>query len=130
MLALISLLVFSCSKSKKIPPAAADIVGVWELRKVTGGMTGHVTFPPGNGHKYIFTNNEYKIYVNHNLKESGTYTRTRDVSYITNKETDALILSTYNYKIYYEFEDNNNSLILYFGIIAADGTENKYARIN
>ena len=131
VLALISLFVFSCSKSKKTPPASApNIVGSWELRKVTGGMTGQLSYAPGNGNKYIFIDNNYEIYVNHNLIESGTFTKTRDHSYITNKETDAVILSTNNNKIYYEFADNNNSLILYFGIIAADGTVNKYARVN
>jgi len=128
---LISILSVSCSKSKKEKPAsAADIVGTWELRKVVGGMTGQVSFAPGNGNKYVFVNNQYEIYMNHNLIESGTFTKIHELSYITNREMDAVILSTNNNKIYYEFEDGNNTLVFYFGIVAADGTINRYARIN
>jgi hypothetical protein len=120
----------SCKKNHK-ELISGRLQGVWELRHVEGGFRAPGTSPdyaPGNGNMWKFSDSTYQYYVNGQLSVQGSYTLTKDISPATGKNMDALILdSNNNWKLF--FEISNNTLTLYRGIVAADGTIETYEKI-
>jgi hypothetical protein len=87
-----------------------------------------MTFLPGNGNIYEFTDKEYEYFVQHALVENGTYTTGRDTpQHIMNVPTEMDFMILQRGKLYYEISDN--TLTIYDGDIALDGSIETYARI-
>jgi hypothetical protein len=107
-----------------------SIVSKWELRKVTGGFRGVYPgkdFLPGNGNIWIFSDYTYQTYQNNIALYSEKYSLGRDFSNATGQITDFLMLPAYG-KIY--FEVKKDTLTLYRGELAYDGTIERYERNN
>jgi len=137
----LSALIFSilisvgCHRTKSVDEKKVysnSLQGDWELRNVFGGFgpPGRPTnFPAGNGHIRSFKDSTFKYYADGKLVDSGTFALTRDTCPATQTLMDAFILSnSYGHKIF--FEISKDTLTLYNGVIAADGTIEKYVRIN
>ncbi len=70
----IALFLISCKKDNTIP--GINITGSWEYRGTTCYCTPPTdtnAYKPGNGTIYSFTATNYKYYLKHVLKKSGTY---------------------------------------------------------
>ena len=61
-----------------------SLIGAWELRQSTGGMTPAVSYSPGNGNILKFTDNSYELYTNSQFTRSGSYTLQFDNTAQTN----------------------------------------------
>ncbi len=130
----------SCKKTDKETPKVqpgnttgftTSIKGDWELRELIGGLRAPNSspyFPPGNGFIWKFTDSAYQLYSKGQSVSEGNYVLTKDTSLATGRFMDALIFpQNYNDKIYFEF--NRDTLIFYRGVIAADGTTEKYVKL-
>src|SRR6476620_199460 len=111
-----------CSDSDDL----AILKGKWELRSRMGGMAPGGNYQPGNGNLINFSDSTYEKWYNGQITVKGTYT----ISQGNNPETGTM-MKKINYEGGFEeyFEFVNNQLVLYSGIIAADGTISKYARL-
>ncbi len=107
------------------------IKGDWELREILGGLRAPNSSPffaPGNGYRWKFTDSAYQSYSGQELVSKGNYILARDTSPATGKLMSLLIFpQNDNDKIYFEF--SRDTLIFYRGMIAADGTIEKYVRL-
>ena len=132
---LVILVTLGCNRSKTTDEKknySDALEGAWELRNVFGGFgpPGRPNnFAPGNGNIRSFKDSTFQYYANGKLVDSGTFTLTRDTCPATQTVMDAFILSnSYGHEIF--FEISKDTLTLYNGIIAADGTIEKYVRTN
>ena len=134
LLILCILVILGCNRSKTSDEKkiySDSLQGAWELRELRGGMIAGLSpyYSPGNGNVWSFSDSTFKHYAEGKLVDSGTYTLTRDTCPATLTEMDAFVLSnSYGYEIF--FEISKDTLTLYTGVIAADGTIAKYIRIN
>lgn len=106
------------------------VPGIWELRSVNGrnNPNNPGNFEPGNGNLWSFTNTTYSVSSNGSIVDSGTYTISNGINPQTGSQSDALLLDSFTlYPLY--FDIINDTLTFYNGIVAADGTINKYVRI-
>lgn len=108
--------------------------GDWELRTLLGCQIPGCSpnFNPGNGNIWKFTDSTFEAYVDHKLVDSGRYFTGTDSCMQTNKVMSFFAKSTqgniyYLDKLFFEFVDGQ--LILYRGVIAADGTIQKYSHL-
>ncbi|HSB93011.1 MAG TPA: hypothetical protein VLC28_07845 [Flavitalea sp.] len=138
--AFICVVIFACGKAEmeNTPPSTPErkipetsILGTWELRELQGGFrpaNAQVYYPAGNGNTWEFTDSTFKQTYEGVLANEGTYTFTKDTALATGRLMDAFVMSTNNYlhQIYFEFKQD--TLLLYDGQIAADGTIGKYVR--
>jgi len=130
-----AIVLISCNKAEQKTNGKQDnsgtLNGKWELRVLHGGMAVNPSgpnYPPGNGDMWRFTDSLYERYANGQIVVSGKYSLTKDTSQATGKYMDAFILQQdFPYKIFFEF--SNDSLVMYNGMIAADGTITKYVRV-
>lgn len=126
----------SCEKGENIKlnatdSAGASLAGAWELRSVYGGYrlaNSEPNYGPGNGHIWLFTDTSYQLYSKGQVLTSGKYIHTKDISPATGDVMDAIVIpENSNLKIHYGFL--NDTLVFYQGTIAADGTIEKYVRV-
>ncbi|HTI12400.1 MAG TPA: hypothetical protein VL832_27700 [Puia sp.] len=120
----------SCKKSgvNDAPP----LPGAWELRYQQGGYTLNTqtgNFPPGNGHIYKFTETTYSYYAAGQRLDSGQYRITKDTISPFQKNMDKLTFTSSSTTRSVFFEFSNNNLVIYNGIIAADGTIATYSKL-
>lgn len=115
-------LFYACKKEV----SRSSISGSWTLTNVQGGNM--VTIPGEQKHKHVikFNGNVYEQYVDDKLVVSSNYTLTTGKFSGTGKEMDAFVLENNNYKVFLEIK--KKKLILYDGIIAADGTVSTYTK--
>jgi hypothetical protein len=110
---------------------SGSIIGIWELRVLHGGMLASPHgnyYPPGNGHRWKFTDSLYEQYADGKLVMSGKYSLSKDTCPATGTYMDAFKLEqNSSYKTFFEF--SSDTLVLYNGVIAADGTISKYVII-
>jgi len=127
------MLTLGCKKTNSVPDNSVHgeraLPGVWELRSVYGGnsVAGGGNYLPGNGYKWKFTGTAYWLYVNNTVADSGLYKLSSGVNPQTSLETNAMILNDTPFSLYYEIA--NDTLTIYRGVVAADGTIEKYVRI-
>ena len=145
-LLILTLLLGSCERANKKFPSVqpgpkespnstitynSTIKGDWELREILGGLRAPNSSPffaPGNGYIWKFTDSAYQSYSGQELVRKGNYILTRDTSPATGKLMSLLIFpQNDNDKIYFEF--SKDTLTFYRGMIAADGTIEKYVRL-
>lgn len=117
--------IISCEKKSGTP----DLNGTWELRHVAGIQVAGVdpNFKPGNGNYFTFKGETFEKFNDGKKMESGTFT-------ITPEDNVAVNNSKANYSISFNKEEkkyallSDNKLIIFDGIIAADGTESTFEK--
>ncbi|MEO6229225.1 MAG: hypothetical protein ABJB11_17925 [Ferruginibacter sp.] len=113
---------------------SGSINGHWELRILYGCQTPNCNpnFAPGNGNTWKFIDSAFKHTVNsespkYTASDSGYFSLGRDTCQATGRLMDFFsIRDVPNLNIY--FEITKDTLILYQGVIAADGVIEKYVR--
>jgi hypothetical protein len=110
-----------------------SLAGTWELRELQGGFrpaNAQIYYSAGNGEIWEFTDSTYKKSFEGRLDNAGPYTLTKDTALATGRLMDAFVIDRgiYKHQIYFEF--NQDTLLLYDGQIAADGTMCKYVRVD
>ncbi len=105
------------------------LIGSWELRSSQGGYRDATLPPPdfssGNGTILKFTATQYFQYAKGQLTRSGTYTVTKETSFINNKPMYRIIYDGKQTNTFREFfEIKGDKLIIYAGApISLDGIE-------
>jgi hypothetical protein len=103
----------------------------WELRYVYGGYrapNSNPNYAPGNKNIWKFMDSTYQQYSGGVLQKTGKYTLTKDTAAATGRYMDAMILDkNVVAKLFFEF--SKDTLVIYRGVISADGTVEKYVRI-
>ena len=122
----------ACNKdqAKKSGNNQDSIVGIWELRKTSGGMMpGEQVYPSGNGDILKFDDGHYERYVNGALVKTGEY---EIVSDNTVDESVCLVMpdGQFTNRIIYDndtvsekvfIQVSNNKLTFISGCYALDG---------
>lgn len=67
------------------------IVGIWELRRESGGWSGPKTYPAANGTTYKFTANRYEFYNHGQLIKKGEYKIIQDTVRVLRAVKDKII---------------------------------------
>lgn len=130
-LTLITLLLLTALGCKKSSPQKG-IQGTWELRHLAGGQIAGIdpNYKKGNGDLYKFEGENYTRHYNGAITDSGTFT----IEYTEEKEMNGnnkangimkLSPSGREYHIYLSAK----KLVIFDGIIAADGVEMTYEKI-
>lgn len=126
---LLLITIFSCKK-KDSEPSPATLNGTWELRHVLGIQVqgADPNYSPGNGNIFVFTNGNFKSYTNSKPLDSGTYTIQKEDLAINNNKANYSILLNNKTKFYIKIA--KRTLIVFDGVIAADGYEATYEKQN
>lgn len=127
---IILIALFSCKKDDD-QKQNGPLTGTWELRSVYGGYsaTGGGNFEPGNGSIWQFSDNNYWYYSEGVTIDSGSYKQTSGINPQTNINTNALVFKNdTGWNVYYQI--TGDTLTLYSGVVAADGTVSKYVRVD
>lgn len=125
---LLATIFLSCNKDKNSD--SRGLTGSWEIRYSEGGLRvsggGLKTYPPGNGYIQQFTDSKYYLYQNgQSLGDSGTYKIEKDATTPYGQKMDKLTYITNNNRVVY-YQIAADTLTIYDGNIAADGTVSKY----
>jgi hypothetical protein len=115
---------------KKIDVAIdTQLNGKWELRQLNSGFTGKITnYSAGNGHTFIFSENNYKIMAHDTLEKSGTFTVVNEVSMLSKKNASRIIYDNDRNTVKTFLEVNGNTLSIFYD--AYDGGSKSYQRID
>ena len=122
-------------KQENSLPADSTLQGDWELRTLIGCQVPgcNPIFQPGNGQIWKFSDSTFKFYVNHTLVDSGVLIQGTDSCLATNRVMNYFARKNDNNYYYYLdklfFAFTNNQLVIYRGVVAADGTIEKYSRL-
>jgi hypothetical protein len=119
------LTIMSCEKKSVLE----ELNGSWELRHIEGIQVANVdpNFKPGNGNLLKFEGQKYERYYDGKKEESGTFTITPENTTINNRKANySITFNNDTEKTYLSLL--NNKLILFNGVIAADGTESTYEK--
>ncbi|MCC9070715.1 hypothetical protein LNQ49_03750 [Flavobacterium sp. F-65] len=119
------LTIVNCEKK----PVSNELDGSWELRYIEGIQVADAdpVFKPGNGNLLKFEGHKYERYSEGNKEEDGTFTISPEDTTINNRKANYSI--TFNQdaeKTYLSLL--KNKLIVFNGVIAADGTESTYEK--
>jgi hypothetical protein len=131
----VCLVLFSTiSSCKKDPvPNETTLNGSWELRYLLGIQVPGIdpNFKPGNGNIYTFNNGKYQISQQSKAVDSGTYVIQKDERKINNNtSTHSMQITSKVYSsrnLYLKI--SSSTLVVFDGVIAADGIEATYAKI-
>lgn len=128
------LLGISCSKdvakTNNVVAGLQTLPGNWELRSFFGGTTAAMAgnYKPGNGRTAQFTNDEFWFAYPGYETYTGNYTLSSGINPETNTEMNAMILNKDSLLPRY-FTIADDTLTLYTGVVAGDGTIEKFVRI-
>lgn len=133
---LLLLSIFSCKKQN----AEATIEGSWEIRESKGGYrlassSDKDTYSAGNGTIIKFSGTTYEKYAQGKLVDNGTFTIEKEKQQINDKESNYNITfvsvnpALFQATIKQSMNLSSKTLILFFGQIAADGTETLYVKL-
>ncbi|MES2328712.1 MAG: hypothetical protein V4539_03850 [Bacteroidota bacterium] len=127
----------SCQKDAAPDPVPTysapplSLQNAWELRNVVGGYgppNRNPNYAAGNGYIWKFMDSTFERYDKGQLFQTGKYRVIRDTSYQTGRMMDALVFDQNAYpKV--QVEIVKDTLIMYLGVVAADGTISRYVRI-
>ena len=128
MLISIATLSLSCKKEKETTITPKDLLGSWEMRFVQGGLSPSTTYSPGNGNTLKFTDINYEKLSKGQSSITGTYELKLE-KFQAGKLMSRIIYDgkTDDTEQFVEIVDGK--LKVYSGIIAADGTESLYQKI-
>ncbi|MDB5020974.1 MAG: hypothetical protein JWQ28_2101 [Pedobacter sp.] len=121
----ITFVIVSCKKEMSI----STLDGTWELRSVTGGQMAGASpnFEPGNGNQIKFNQQRYERYADGKLVETGKYTLSPEKREVNNDEANFSMLSNNNFQQYIKL--SSKKLVIFTGVIAADGIEEHYLKL-
>ncbi|MCD0476306.1 hypothetical protein LPB87_18095 [Flavobacterium sp. EDS] len=117
--------IVSCQKKS----ALEELNGSWELRHIEGIQVANAdpNFKPGNGNLLKFEGQKYERYYEGKKEEDGTFTITPEDTTINNRKANySIMFNKDTEKTYLSLL--KNKLILFNGVIAADGTESTYEK--
>ncbi|TPD73386.1 lipocalin family protein [Flavobacterium microcysteis] len=117
--------VISCSKKETGP----ELNGTWELRHIAGIQVAgaNPNLKAGNGNYFKFDGQNFERYTDGKKTESGSFSITpEDNVAINDKKANYSIKFNNEEKVYILLSDK--TLVLFNGIIAADGTEFTYEK--
>ena len=117
--------VISCSKKE----TGTELNGTWELRHIAGIQVAGANpdFKAGNGNYFKFDGQNFERYSDGKKTESGSFSITPENNVpINDKKANYSIKFNNEEKTYILLSDK--ALILFNGIIAADGTEFTYEK--
>jgi len=119
---------FACKKGND--DNEDNISGRWEFRGTVGGFIPIINQKnkPGNGNILKFEGNNYEFITDGKVTKSGTYTIMKESKAINNTSANAYLIFDGNKEKTY-INLSRKKLILFFGIIAADGVETTYERL-
>lgn len=121
------------SATKELSPQVGkSLWGYWELRDLQGGFRqprSDKDYIPGNGNAWQFQDSAYQQFLNGSVVGEGQYSHIRDSAAATGRIMDGIVIRSgeIEREIFYEFKQD--TLVLYEGHIAWDGTISKYVRI-
>src|SRR6476620_7866585 len=103
--------------------------GSWELRDIQGGFRQPRSagdYLPGNGTGWQFQDSTYRQFYKGAVVEEGQFTRFEDTAIATGRIMDGVRIKSLEIEreLFYEF--NQDTLVVYEGHIAWDGTISKY----
>jgi hypothetical protein len=122
----------SCDKNMQSPEQVNGkvLLGVWELRAVSGGMMAYDPnrYKPGNGSLWTFTQSDFARIYKDSVYRSGTYSisRSTGTDLNTGRKIDQFV---FNNQPAESFELRNDTLRFYYGFIPADGDIEMYVKI-
>jgi hypothetical protein len=125
LLTMLFLTIISCQEKS----VSDELNGTWELRHIEGIQVAQVdpTFKAGNGNLLKFEGQNYERYYEGKKDENGTFTVTPEDTAINNRRANySFTFNDNKEKIYFSLI--KNKLIVFNGIIAADGTESTYEK--
>ncbi|MBY0534217.1 MAG: hypothetical protein K2P88_00075 [Chitinophagaceae bacterium] len=114
------------------PIDSKDLKGIWEYRGSKGGMVAYpdpASYAPGNGNLWKFSTGKFQYVFKDSIYRSGIYrisvgtgtdlneSRPIDQFYFNNEAAESMELV-------------NDTLKIYYGMIAADGVVNYYVKIS
>ncbi len=122
------------ARSGYVVTDSASISGYWELRVLYGCQMPNCNpyFSAGNGNTWYFKDSTYRHTV---VSQAPQYTSSDSAVYIVGRDTCMATGSLMNFfkpkddpytRIFFEIK--KDTLILYWGVITADGTIQKYVR--
>ncbi|WP_158800317.1 hypothetical protein [Pedobacter sp. L105] len=116
--------VMSCKKKS----AETNLNGSWELRYLEGIQVPNVdpNFKAGNGNILKFSDHNFERYENGKLVQTGTFTFQPEKTTVNNTAVNYSIVFANDEKQYLYL--SGNKLILFQGVIAADGTASTYVK--
>lgn len=117
--------VISCSKKATGP----ELDGTWELRHIAGIQVAGANpdFKAGNGNYFKFDGENFERYNDGKKTDSGSFSITpEDNVPVNDKKANYSIKFKNEEKMYVLLSDK--TLILFNGVIAADGTEFTYEK--
>jgi len=115
-----------------VMPNEKALPGYWELRDIQGGFRQPRSandYVPRNGTGWQFEDSTYRQFYNGTMVEEGQYTPFRDTALATGRLMDAIRIQSNDIdrELFYEFKQD--TLVIYEGHIAWDGTISKYVRV-
>jgi hypothetical protein len=129
-LSIFILIIAACKKDESIThlDGTSLYLGVWELRSGSGGMTGQVTYPSGQGNYLQITSDSVILTYHFNRVDASSYYIEKDTTYFFGEPRlmDQLIARD-NWSFFFVAADN--SLTTYVGTPALDGGSAVYVRV-
>ncbi len=118
------------SETASLQLDGSTLPGVWELRGSSGGMLPYNpdNYKPGNGDIWKFTGDHFERIYRDSVYNSGSYTVANNgVDLNTNRTINQFI---FNGEPAESFELKNDTLHIYYGLIAADGVISHFVKIS
>ena len=100
---IIAVLFIGCKK--EIRPSSAKLVGEWELKSSTDGMSGEViNYQTNLGNILALGSSTYKETKNKEIIRQGKYTTTREISIVSKKEEDRIIFDDPTIRVFFSID--------------------------
>lgn len=114
----------SCAKKTK----ATELEGTWEIRHVAGIQVAGVdpNFKVGNGNLLKFHDGNFEKHTDGALVDKGTFSLIPESESINNSQSNYALVLNDNEKVSILLADKK--LVVFNGVIAADGTEITYEK--
>jgi hypothetical protein len=121
------LILFVASSCKK-EVSTTTLNGTWKLESVVGGQVPAVSLPyqPGSGTQVKFKDQYFEKFIDGKLVDSGSFTLTSEKVNVNN-EVANFSMTTQKDKQYIKL--SSKALIIFIGVIAADGVEEHYIKL-
>jgi len=117
------ILVVSCKKEASV----SSLNGTWEFKSMIGGQP--VSTPDTAKHvsQLRFADQQFEKYDDGKLTDSGTFTITAEKKSINNNQANYYLTTHGDHKQYIKL--SKNELVVFEGVIAADGVELYYTKL-
>ncbi|MDO7743911.1 MAG: hypothetical protein MUP99_09060 [Pedobacter sp.] len=121
--------IVGCKKKSPEKEAVTTLNGTWELRYLAGIQVPDVdpNFKAGNGNVFKFDGQHYDRIIDGKTVSSGTYTISLHKTPVNNTESNYSLVFDNDTKLLINL--SKNKLVVFDGVIAADGTESTYEKL-